>query len=366
MAQEKRYNQIDTIKGLAALMVLVNHSLNFVFTQEWIFKLSRCCVALFILCAGFTLHISFSRFAAKGKLSLNNIIIHFFLRSVARIILPYSVYVIVFYVAMHKCIDLPKIIEHIFSFNINNPCYYFLIYIGLLLITPIVYYIVQCIFELKGIKRGVAQVLFVVFCAVIGYLNVRYTLVLETAFAAGKFLFGGTYLPLYVIGVMISKYLSLNDKFTEKKVAIHFIISTSLITIWVISLFLFPNVHIFLENQFIPGIGGNPPSASIFIGSLLLFWFFWSLHSFVELKTSGKYRFRALGACGQCSLYIYMYHQIIKYIMLQIIRFFELPKQSIWYAMPFYLLSTIGVIIVYKLYGLLTKDFSKKLSKTEE
>lgn len=353
----KHYEQIDFIKGIAALMVLINHSLNFVYRNELIFQLSRCCVALFIISAGITLFFSFERFIQKGESGIKDIAFHFVFRNILRLMLPYSIYVIVFYISINHRFDFTEILSKMLAFNINNPCYYFVIYIQLIIITPFMYYLAVKINSLgkrSGIIFGFSLI---VLLAVCGWANVKFTFVMEV-FTAGKFLFGGTYLPLYGIGALIGYHLCSATQIGAKKIRSCFLTVAPITVLWFLSLIIFPQAHNYLEKQLIPEIGGNPPGLGIGIGSIILFAFLWLGYDMVKNKAL----LRPISAMGKVSLYIYLYHQVIKYIMLCIIRSFNLPSQSLWYAIPFYLSSTVGVYFAYRLHVSVRGDFKRVMS----
>lgn len=353
----KHYEQIDFIKGIAALMVLINHSLNFVYQKEWVFQLSRCCVALFIISAGITLYFSFERFIQKGRSGIKDIAFHFIFRNILRLMLPYSIYVIIFYISINHRFNFMEILSKLLAFNINNPCYYFVIYIQLIIITPFMYYLAVKINSLGKSIGIIFSFSLIILLAIWGWANVKFTFVMEV-FTAGKFLFGGTYLPLYGIGILIGHHLCDATQVERKKPVPVFPIIAPITVLWFLSLRIFPQTHDYLENQLIPGIGGNPPGLSIGIGSIILFAFLWSGYDLVKNKTL----LRPISDLGKISLYIYLYHQVIKYIMLCIIRSFNLPSQSLWYAIPFYLSSSIGVYFAYQLYVFIRNDFKRVMS----
>jgi len=177
-------------------------------------------------------------------------------------------------------------------------------------------------------------------------------------YGAGQYFIGATYGWVFILGMMFgNKIILKHSDNVSPYIGCVVVIPIGVLILWVASLKLLPDAHTKLEQMF-PNIGGNPPGLDSLIEGFLLIWMIWTIATLVGSKFGSQARtlFGPLISCGKCSLYIFLWHMFVKVAWNQVIAAGNLPKQSLLYAIPFYLGSTVGVLLVKKVFDLLKKD----------
>lgn len=355
---KKRYIQIDLLKGVGMWMVLLNHSYNYVYSSELIFRMSRSCVQILLFCAGinatFKIHTVFTEAQSAGEETgiVPLLWKRFWLPRFVSILVPYIIFNTSFYILWKRHFDLETVWQYLVGFNIANPVYFIPIYFEVILCAPLVYYLV-CRFKTR-LGKCVLGIVSLAIC--IGFA--RHSNMFPI-YGAGQYFIGATYGWSFIIGMIFGKRLLLKRSDNAHSLGCTMLIPIGVLLFWIASLKLFPEAHVNLEKMFF-NIGGNPPGLDSLTEGLLLIWMIWTIATYIEYKFSNSkvmyYLVRPLISCGKYSLYIFLWHMFVKAGWNQIIAAAGLPQQSLLYAIPFYLGSTAGVIFVKKAIDYVKKD----------
>lgn len=326
--RQKRYIQIDILKGIGILMVLINHSNNYVYSSDLFFKLSRSCVQILVFCAGINAFIKLSTiFSTEREEDITHILwVKFWKPKILSIFIPYIVFTAGFLFLWKKELDLYTLWQYIIGFNISNPVYFVPLYIQLILVAPVIYYLVcRC-------RTGLLRCMLAIFAfpVCLGFLKFTYMLPI---YGAGQYFMGGTYGWVFIIGMLFGAKLC---NYEQKKAGTNIFEifpALGLVLVWISSLKMAPDMHMKLEQIF---GGGNPPGLDSMAEGFLLIWLIWILVSYLQTSVAkfSKRWSNPLVLCGKYSLYIFLWHMFIKAAMNQVIAIAELPGQSILYGIP--------------------------------
>lgn len=275
---------VDIAKFIAMIAVMIQHtstkyvSGNFQHIQSF-------CVCLFILCSGITTYISISK--------KNNVTLYTFKR-IFRLLETYVISSMICFIIWNDGFDTIQYLSGLIHFSIQAPYYYLLVYIELVLISPFLYKLLQR-FESK--KRY--TVLFIIF--VISILLNRFKLF--EVILGGGYLFGGTYLFIYFIGMVIgSKHHYINDK---RKLLVFGIIETAILLLFIYVInngtFNFKENDIFGSN--------NPPGLIQIFYSLLILFLIYTIDCLRRIYISEK--LSTICFLGKHTLYVFLFHYLI-------------------------------------------------------
>lgn len=351
----RRYTQIDMLKGIGILMVLVNHSYRFVYMHPAIFHFSRSCVQLLVFAAGINAYLSFDKAVSEKG---NAVCMHYVCRRSKGILIPYAVFTLFFLLLWKKRLVLGDFISFLISFNIASPVYFVPIFIQMVCATPFLYAIVK---KLKNTGQTVLVTALALF--VFGIFSSR--TYIADIFGSGKYLLGGSYGWVFFLGLIFGKALlrhqmagqALNTSGIKKRGAMIW----ALLALWAMSFYPFAKAHAYL-NGLIPNWGGNPPGLDSILEGFLIIAAIWVLTGLAE-KDNYTWVLRLtqpIKLCGKYSLYIFLWHMFIKAGMNQIIKYFSFSSQSIWYGIPFFIGSTAVVIAAKKLVDMSVESIQRE------
>ena len=291
-----RTKWIDVAKFMAIVGVIIDHTNGVLYTNPYVAYSSYFSVSLFIIVMGITTMWSYT--------NNSDAMIKKVWHKCIGIIRPYIVATIVYALFVYKSFDFDVILIHLIHFNMSGPFYYVLLYIQLVIISPILFFI----FEKSSKKRYgyVTEVIVFLVILWIASWTTNHSNILGVYGGGGK-LFGGTYLVLLYIGMWFGKYY--------KKISINKIISTILAGVacsCAIAWWRFIAVDRCKIDLLIPyGEGFNPPSISfglyaILIASTLYFieTLFLNYPNGIPLKIMKIFAFM-----GKHTLYIFLYHR---------------------------------------------------------
>lgn len=139
MSQER---WVNVGKAIAILAVLIDHTKGYCYTDNYIQIASFFSVSLFILLMGVTTYWSFSKSKISLKMKVGGRIL--------KIISAYALAVLVYLVCLTHHIDLNEYLTYFVHFNIAGPHYYVLLYLQLLLISPLLFYALK---KIDGIQN---------------------------------------------------------------------------------------------------------------------------------------------------------------------------------------------------------------------
>lgn len=194
MAKEKE-KWINVAKCMAILAVMADHTYNILYTDENLWYCSFYSVALFVLIMGINSYWSYKHSTDKlGKKVI---------RRIRNIVIPYGIAVIVYCITSYKYFDFMVILNHFIHFNISGPHYYVFLYLQLLLISPMLYRFIM--WTSGGGRRIVLQFLAGIGIVGVAIWTTHYSDILNIPFGGGN-LFGGTYLILIYMGMLVADW----------------------------------------------------------------------------------------------------------------------------------------------------------------
>lgn len=292
-----RTEWIDVAKFFAILGVLVDHTGGVLYTSQRVAFMSYYSVGLFILVMGIT---TFWSMKSK-KVSVGRKIL---LKSWG-ILRPYLIATFIYSIFIYRSFDLEIYLNHVIHFNISLPFYYVLLYLQLVLISPVIYRI----FTFSDEKRysWLWEIIFLGLIMVVCSLTTRFTNILSVYGGGGK-LFGGNFLFLFYIGMWFGKYYT---KIRWKKIPAMIIVGMGVgLTIGWWQFMCNNKCNIDTKIPF--GSGFNPPSISFCTYAIL-----WAatIYAFAMMLQYFKCRiaedlFRIMAWLGKHTLYIFLYHRL--------------------------------------------------------
>ena len=142
---------INIGKSLAIFGVLIDHTSGILYSH-YVFKLgSFFSVSLFILIMGVTTYWSYE--SSEVKLGIKVV------KRVKGILVPYIIAIFMYMIIHLRYIDMDAAVSYFFHFNITGPLYYVLLYIQLLLISPLVYRLIKIIQHKKSLWYSVSALI---------------------------------------------------------------------------------------------------------------------------------------------------------------------------------------------------------------
>ena len=291
-----RAKWVDIAKFMAIIAVMIDHTLGILYSDGYVQFFSFYSVSLFILIMGITSWWSYNK---------NNGAMHRkVLNKCLKILRPYAVATIIYSIFSDRVFNFEAILNRFIHFNASPPFYYVLLYIQLVVISPLLFYV----FKIAGEKKLGLAIELIAFLVVLGIssLTTNYSNILGVYGGGGK-LFGGTYLILLYLGMWFGKYCN--------RISVNSIIAGILSAIscgCAIAWFCFISRDSFNIDSKIPFGGGlNPPSISLGLYAVLVASTLYFLELFLKrfpnslpLKIIDKIAF-----IGKHTLYIFLYHR---------------------------------------------------------
>ena len=334
--KNNRLMWIDCAKYIAIIAVAIDHTNGFLYENKMLASASYFSVSLFILLSGLSSVISSGKRVKSFEYQL---------KKVYKLFVSYSIATFILFIYYRKFFELKQFVDTLINFNIQGPYYFLVFYFQLALITPVL--VVWYKFCDKNKFRIILHTISMLVILYLSSILIRYTFVLPVH-GGGRFLFGGTYLALYYFGMLLSP-ISTMVFFKNNRISL--LILTSIL--WIVWLVLMTNNMITVDSALIPlfGAGFNPPSFNFSVFAILTLFVLFLFFSFLEnLKSSLVQKFViSLSILGQYTLYIFMYHLLVKDIILSI-----LPEiTNIWIIrlvvfVPMVTFPAIIVIVINK------------------
>lgn len=337
---EKNYRSkwVDAVKGLAILAVMVDHVEGRLYTNSNFAYLSYFSVCAFIIVMGITTYWSFDK-------KNDSLIIKVKSKCIG-ILEPYLSATLIYCVTIYKTFDLEVYVHHLLYFNASPPFYYVSLYIQLVLITPIVYRTISHVNQANNKKIEYIGIIVVL---VIAWLTTSYTNILSIYGGGGK-LFGGTYLVLLYVGMLLGKYC--NNMYSYVNSRRYFCIYIVLLLVWMRLL----SIDRFKIDQYLPyGSGINPPSISLCIYAILIVMVVFLLEKTCINQVNTrflwggveKYLYSKFVYLGRHTLYIFLYHKwFIDYVLIKL----EKCMINIWIKrFSYFILMIFESILIEKL-----------------
>lgn len=326
-----RERWIDIAKTIAIIGVLTDHLKGTLYSTNSIQRISFFSVTLFILLMGITTYNSFD----TSLLPIYKKVI----KRIVGIVLPYIIACFVFCVAIDRGFDWNNFWTRLINFNASGAHYFVLLYIQLIILAPLLFYFLKLT---NRIKNRTITLITEIFLGGGGIACVAWICNTHSKIAeiyASK-LFGGSYLLVLYIGLLVGKYyqniinMSKRLKVITGVVAFIFLISIQHIIIY----------DDILKKDVILGSSLNPPGVIIIIYSFIVMMF---IYYSERLVTYINNRFlnvicTLLGFIGKHTLYIFLYHLLFRSILNHFISGWNAWLKTSMY----YLVLIIGPIII--------------------
>lgn len=341
----KKEYWINIAKFVAIIAVLIDHTNYVLYTSQKIAIASYFSVSLFVLLMGITSYWSYERNFGHIKQKV--------LKKIKYIVSVYLIASICYHICSLHTFDFEKYVESIIRFNSSAPLYFISLYIQIILISPFVFYSLKI--SIKKFSYNSTRSFFVYIIHGIGilifcYFTTNYSNILGIYGGGGK-LFGGTYLFLFFIGMVIAE----NYKFLKGGILGFFIFLTCTIVWW-----QFECVNWFRIDAKLPfGDGFNPPSITSSIMTLLIAGTIYNITQIIQ-----RYSFfnKILNLCvwlGSHTLYIFLYHRLFLDYILPRCWFLQ---KNIWIKRSGYMLIMIfGSIAIEYCLKLAKENYTKSL-----
>ena len=325
---EKKW--INVAKFAAIMAVITDHTLNILYTNKNIAMASYFSVSLFLLLSGYTMSISAEKHADDKVLMQLK-------KSFINIFVPYCIATFAYTVTAYQGFSFAVYLNKLIYFNASAPLYYVLLYMQILLAFPIIY----------GIKKkadnsqysNFFKILIMFMLLIFSSWSNNHTDILGV-YGGGGVLFGGSYLILLYMGILIKDWTISFDKINN-------FIGFIFFTVCTIGWWRFECFNRFSIDSKLPfGAGFNPPSiSSITMAFLVYMMVFYFTKIFEECKDTVR-MISIMSFLGKNTLYIFLYHRFILDFILQP---YVPPIKNIWIMRIFYFACMIFGSIIIKL-----------------
>jgi hypothetical protein len=260
-----REQWIDCGKFLAISAVVVDHVNGFLYTNPLIALSSYFSVTLFVLLSGVTAFYSNQNHISDRWSRLT------YLR-IRSIFAAFAIATAVYQLLYEKMFDFKTYLMHVLNFDAIAPFYFVAFYIQLVILSPLLHRFV--IFFNKQRHPLLYHGVFIFILLCVSAFSIRYTNMFNIH-GGGKYLFGGTYLPLYYFGMLFASRQTTYWTDSKMKMIFFSVLTGGLLLGW----FIFMSFKAFVFDAYLPfGYGFNPPSMTLGIYGLL--WFVFIFYAF--------------------------------------------------------------------------------------
>lgn len=244
---------------------------------------------------------------------------------------PYAIATFILQVWYTRFFDLQTYISYLLHFSIQGPYYFLLFFLQLKLISP--FLIMWCRFCNKQKVSWLWHMVSVVFLCWFSSVLVRYTFMLPVH-GGGKNLFGGTYLLLYYIGILMANY-----RVFERLKAQRIVVLPVALVLWIIWWQLSCWGKLPFDKMLAAYWGGgfNPPSVNFIVFSIITLFVCYTGFGLLEdsaVKINQKI-VDVVAFIGRYTLYIFMYHLMVRDVVQ---TFLPVLQNNIW-------LMRVGIFI---------------------
>ena len=345
--KKNRVLWVDIAKFFAIIAVMTDHLHGVLYTNNMLQQTTFFSVSLFIVLSGIILYWEFDKDS--------NCIRYKVKKRIITMIESYVFACFIYYIYYSKSFDWKSYIDSILKFNLVGPLYFVLLYLQLIIISPILYYFLNSILRAKyawlfEILVGVTIIF------VSRWLNM-YTNIYDVYGGGGR-LFGGTYLFILYVGMLCGKYYEYTTKLGTVCKWVLALITFALTIIYVNA--IWENGLIF-DNYSLLGTSVNPPGITLTIYALLimLLIYFWVDILFKDRSMVFAKARAFMAWVGQNTLSIFLYHFL----------FLEIAKKCFgagndiwgktWRIMVYYIGMILGSIIIGKIFRQIKKIIIK-------
>lgn len=317
---------IDIGKCIAIIGVVTDHMMNVLYYSPTINRLTDYSVTLFILLMGVTSFWSFDNSSQCLYKKVKNRIIG--------IVLPYIVACFVYCIAIDGGFYWNSFWTRLINFNASGPHYYVLLYLQLIVIAPLLFFFLKLTDKFKGgVLRVIAE--FIVGGGVIACIAWACNIHSNIADIYASRLFGGSYILVLYIGLLVGKYYQKIINISKSLKVI-----TGVVTLFFLAAiqFLIIVYDDIFKRDVILGSSLNPPGVVIIVYGFLFMmfvYFFDRLIAYVNRKLLNCLS-TVLRFIGKHTLYIFLYHLLF----VSILGYF-INEWNNWFKIPVYYLVVI-------------------------
>lgn len=299
---KEKYNQqrqtwVDCAKAVA--IMAVDHCNGMLYSNSMIAQASYFSVSLFVLLSGFTTWISDTYRPRDMKKALQKVGTMYSQYAAATFVL------VCFYIRFW---DFKTYFEYLLNFSIIPPFYFFVFFIQLLIISPVLlWWCKYC----GGQRYGwLLHIFTLLFLCLLSSACIQYTYILPVH-GGGRFLFGGTYIILYYMGIVLGSSGIFNGAGRNK--VLRLIIAILLWAVWLLGCYW----QKLPFDQWLSkywGDGFNPPSVLFIVFAMITLFLLHALFSVLEESSIRFFRgiVGLFSWIGRRTLYIFMYHWMIR------------------------------------------------------
>ena len=298
-----RIKWLDCAKTIAILAVLTDHSNGILYNNNRVSMLSYFSVTLFILLAGMTSYISNSHHRQDSCFC-------FFFRSSKKILGAYIFATIMYTIRFAKFLEFFTVIKSLIFFNSTGPFYYVILYIQLMLVSKLLY----SLMEYSKIKHVIAwETLLGMIIIGLSCFTTNCSNILDIYGGGGKLL-GGSYLIVFYVGMLIEKYRIFESNSLKKSIFFA-VVSFILWLLWG----HFECIDRFGIDSKIPfGYGLNPPSITSITMAIIMMCLSYGFFTLMQRIRVLSWITELFALLGKHTLYIFLYHRLFLDGFLQI------------------------------------------------
>ncbi len=291
----KREKWIDIARFIAIIAVMVNHTADELLWDEQIIWYSYFSVSLFVLVMGINSYYSYCRYDGDRWRKVWS--------KCLKILRPYLIATLLYSIIIDGEFSLFNYLDRVVHFNASSPLYYVLLYIQLTIIAPVLYYILE---KSENCKHKLYCEMFgLILVGFVGWFTTNHSNLLNVYGGGGK-LFGGTYLSLIYIGMLIGKYN--NFQLARRGEISALIVSMITLAGWLVYYSRYRlrmDLYTHLKEFF------NPPGVSLGLYATIIL--ITLLFGGRVIKTMGKESVILtwpMICIGRHTLYIFLYHRL--------------------------------------------------------
>ncbi|MDE7417318.1 MAG: acyltransferase [Lachnospiraceae bacterium] len=331
-----RQRWIDCAKAIAIIAVVVDHCNMRLYTNQVIAQASYFSVSLFVLLSGISTWISDTHAPMDFKKSI---------RKAGVLHLHYALATFLLTCYYTSFFDLKTYLNYLFSFSITAPYYYFVFFIQLVIISPVL--LAWCKYCAKQKWTFLWHLIILVLLGLLSAVCIRYTYILPV-YGGGQFLFGGTYIILYYMGIMLESMNIFKRRKTDKIIML--MISALAWICWLLGCYWdkFP-----FDQWMMPywGVGINPPSIQLMVFAIITLFLLYALFSLLEGSSMKAFKgvVSFFSWMGKYTLYIFMYHYLVMDVVFPIVNGMNIWFVRIFLFVPMILLPAIAVALFKKI-----------------
>lgn len=296
MNNKNQIKWINFARLIAIIAVIVDHTNGYLYSNQDIVKASYFSVSLFILISGMTSYISYSH---RNENWIKSII-----RGCKKISIAYIISVFIIGIYVNRFFDFLDFLKNLVYFNISGPHYYVLLYIQLMIVGPILFNLLKSFDKNKYTK--LYEIITFVIVVIVSSYTIRYTNILGIYGGGGK-LFGGTYLILFYIGMLISKY-KIFEEFSYLKSSISFVFGSIAWFFWWRYLC---DTGSIIDSYFLFGNGLNPPGVSLMVLASFTLVACYGFFTLLEKIDIASRLVLFISWLGSHTLYVFLYHLLL-------------------------------------------------------